>query len=307
MKTKTMLTILVIILFLITSYFIYNMVNKDLSYINININPEIQLAVNDKDIVEEVIGLNEDADILISDLEIVGLNTLEAIDILVDASIETGYIDEFSDENDVVVTVMEDNETDKDNDADEDSQDLATKVVDRVNKRLADKNIYAVVLLSGVTEKTKELALQYDVSNGKMMLVERAVMLNPELTMEELVVMSVKAIQTEIKTQVTRRREELKLSKEEYKEKRIQEKKELKEQQKNKIQSHKEELLEEANIDSDDINSKELLPLIKNEKNKIKEKVENYKKAALEETNKKTNSKVKDIIKNTRNKIKAGQ
>ena len=57
-------------------------------------------------------------------------NALEAIDKIIDNSIETGYIDEFSDENDVVITIPEEDE--------ENRQTLETKVIGRINQRIND-------------------------------------------------------------------------------------------------------------------------------------------------------------------------
>ncbi len=300
MNKKTIWISLIIILFLGVIYTIYSLSEDNLSYVGISINPDVQLAVNNKNIVKEVVSLNSDADIVTSDLDLIGKDVESAVEKLIDEAIKTGYIDEYSDENDVIVTAIDENEDIRKN--------LENKVMNKINNRMAEKKVYGIVVANGVNEELKAEAVQYGVSNGKMLLIDRAAVLNPELTKEELATMSVKDIQVEIKTHVNERHEALKMSKDELKEKWKKEKKELELHHKNKIDKLEERFLQETNIDIDDVNQevkdKAIKEVARAKKKKIKEDVEKYKDEVLEAVQKETYSKMKEKIEKGRERAK---
>ncbi|MDD2489958.1 MAG: hypothetical protein PHY26_01720, partial [Bacilli bacterium] len=102
---KLCLSLLIIVIVGVGGFFAYNYFFKDnLNYIMIDINPSVQLGVNEDDKVVEVVALNEDADILLSDMNLEDMELEEAVDSIVDEAVEIGYIDEFSNENQVVVS-----------------------------------------------------------------------------------------------------------------------------------------------------------------------------------------------------------
>ncbi|MFA5603562.1 MAG: hypothetical protein WDA12_01745 [Bacilli bacterium] len=303
MKKRTILSLLAIVLFLGLGYFIYVTTGKTLSYVSVSINPDIQLGLNEKGIVKEVTALNDEADVIIADLELLNKDVLEAVDLVVEATIETGYINEYSDENDVIVTAVDERE--------ENRQKLEKRVVERVNKKLSEKKVYGLVVVNGVNDELKAEAKKYDVSNGKMLLMDRAVTVNPKLTKEELSTMSIKDIQSEIKAYVEKRRESLNVSKKEMTETMKKEKEELRNAHKKEVESLKDELLDNADVDTNSMNAEEkketLSSLINERKEKIKENVEKYKREVIKEVEKKTYPELKKSIENERNKIKRGQ
>ncbi len=172
--------------------------NNSLSYITISINPEVQLAIDSKDEVVEVISLNEDADILTSDLDLEGLTVEEATGKLIDSAMETGFLDEYNDDNTVVVTTINDNEKIR--------QDLEEKVMDRLNSHFESRKIYPILVAKGLNDDLKAEADEYDISYGKMLLVESALALNETLSKDDLVNMEIRDIQSEIKDYVKERR-----------------------------------------------------------------------------------------------------
>ncbi len=185
--------------------------HNPVSYVQISINPDVQLALNENEMVVDVIPLNEDADVLISDLDIIGLPVEEATEKIADNAILTGAIDEYSNENNIVVTT-----TSKD---DESRLTLEKRVMDNLNNHLEAKKIYAIIVAKNLTTDLKAEAVEFGISNGKMLLVEEAIALNPTLLKDELVKMSIKEIQELIKVEVKARHDALKLNKEELEEK----------------------------------------------------------------------------------------
>lgn len=236
--------ILIAIIFALVGYIIFlKMEFKDndtqkesteaVSYLTLSINPDIELALNTNDVVVEVIPINDDADVLTSDLDLVGLKVEDAADALIDSAMETGYLDENSSENTIVVTTVNDDETDR--------EALESKIMTSISTHLELKEIYPVLVAVGLDDELKAEADTYDISYGKMLLIEKATTLDSTLSKDELATMEVKDIQAIIKDYVTERRNQVKATVAELK----QEKQELKQTYSEKVQALKDSLAEE--------------------------------------------------------------
>lgn len=299
MKNNNIFKIIIaLIIFVVLSYIIYIFNQKNLSYINISINPDIVLAVNDDMVVEQVIPVNEDADILVYDLDLVGKSAYDATDILLDEALKTGYINEYSEENTVMVTATNENEDKR--------LKIQEKIINKVNKHLQDKKVYAVVVSNGVTDAVKASAEKYDISNGKMLLVSKAREVS-SYTEEELANMSVKEIQAVIKKYVKERYEDLKESKKDLKEKWQNDKETLKETYKNEIEKIKDAALESSGVDTKTLTEDEKDNIIKDKletkKEEIKETVEEVKEEIKDFAGDAKTS-IKDAIERVREQIK---
>ncbi len=179
------------------------------SFVIIDINPSVELEVNAEDVVVDVIPLNGDADIIISDLDLTGLPVEEASEDIVGAAIETGYIDELSENNTIVVTSASD---------DEDARvALEEKIMTRLDSYLIEKKAYALLAVRGLDDELKAQADRYEIPYGRMLLISKAVTLDSTLNTEDLVSMSIQKIQREIKTQVKARHELMDMTREELK------------------------------------------------------------------------------------------
>ncbi|MGE5456711.1 MAG: hypothetical protein ACM3O4_06415 [Ignavibacteriales bacterium] len=229
---------LIVIVLGIAGFVGYSMWNNNtFSSVTISINPEVELLLNNEDKVVEVIPINEDADILTSDLDLEGLTIEEASEKLIDSAMETGFLDEYSDENTVVITTVNDDETKR--------QALQEKIMTKFTSHFEGKKIYPVLVAKGLDDDLKAEADQYGISYGKMLLVESALALNDTLSKDELVNMSIRDIQTEIKTVVKDRRAALKLSRQEAKEELKAKKAELKKNYKTTVENLKATIAEE--------------------------------------------------------------
>jgi hypothetical protein len=296
-KNNLFKIIIALIIFVALSYGIYIINQKNLSYINISINPDVVLAVNDDMVVEQVIPVNEDADILTYDLNLAGKSAEDATEVLLDEALKTGYINEYSEENTVVVTATNENEDKR--------LKIQEKIVNKVNKHLQDKKVYAVVVSNGVTDAMKVSAEKYDISNGKMLLVSKAREVS-SYTEEKLADMSIKEIQAVIKRSVNERHENLKESKQELKDKWQDKKKNLKETYKNEIEKIKEAALESSGVDTKTLTEDEKNNIIKEKletkKEEIKETVEEVKEE-IEDFTSDTTTSIKDAIQRVREQI----
>lgn len=219
------------------------------SYLNLSINPDIQLTVDEDNIVKDVVSLNEDADVLTSDLLLNDLNVEEATDNIIDSAITMGYIDEFSSVNAIVVSAI--------NETEEIRNELELRIKNRINTNLETKKIYAVVTNYGVSDELKEKATLYDISNGKMLLIDKAITLNKDLKEEDLVNLSINEIQQEIKDQVKERQQIQNKTNEEIKLENQNKKEEIINKRKEQVENIKQDLLNKANINSNNMTNQQ--------------------------------------------------
>jgi hypothetical protein len=289
---KIILFVSLVLVLVVGFLYFNNLDNKVVSYLRISINPDLEFALNEKEEVVEIIALNEDAFILLADKDLEGKPIEEVLDLLVDDSIELGFINELNEENIIEVMMINEDE--------EIRESLEQKVMARIEGRLSEKKVAAVLSAVKLTDDLKEQAEEFGVSNGKMLLIEQAIFLNDTLVKEDLVDLSIQNIQREIKESLDKG----KLDKEELLEKR----QELKNEQIAKVNQFKEEIKTRIeNFNSLNEEAKE---------NAINEEMEQYrielKERALElekevEEIKKENSQInvpgeiREIIRNRRN------
>lgn len=194
MKKLLIISLAVLVLITVGYLFLNNTNNKDYSYVILKINPEVELAVDYNEVVREVNPLNEDADLLISDLNLVGKPLEEVTETIIDETIEIGKLD-----NTIELNVINKNE--------EKRLKLENKLKEKIESHIQTKAYNAVLTVKGVTEDMKASAASYDISNGKMLIISKALELNQDLKIEDLVNRSVKEIQTYIKDASIQRRE----------------------------------------------------------------------------------------------------
>ncbi|MDD4298943.1 MAG: hypothetical protein PHS98_04890 [Bacilli bacterium] len=302
-KNYTIVFLAVIVLFIGVSYAVYNLNHKSLSLVNISINPDVMLAVNGDDEVQDVISVNEEADVITSDLDLIGLDIEDATEKIIDAAIETGYLDEFSDENTIIVTTTNENEQVR--------TALEEKVMTRLNNRLELKKVYGLVVSNGVTDDMKADAEVLGISNGKMLLVSRALAVAPSLTKEALADMSVKDIQQTIKDNVDKRYEALNNTKDELKQAWQQDKIALKATRSTRLKEIEDELLDAAGVSVDSMTAeqknKAIADAIKTKKGQIKKNVDAVKAELDDNLKDKSYSEINTTIRSVREAVRQGK
>jgi hypothetical protein len=271
-----------------------NQANKVLSYVTLDINPSVEFAVDENDVVNDVVTLNEDADIAYSDLNLVGQNVEDATEQVVDTAVELGYITEISDTNSVNVTSYTEDEAKR--------IDLNKKIVDRLNAHFETRKIYTLVMENGLDDVLKSKADSYGIPYGKMLLVARAMNLDSTLVESDLVKLTIKEIQSKIKTEAVARREQVKNAFKAGK----QEFKDVKTQRiaaaRIKLAQDKEALLKSVQNPST-LTTEEKQNLIEQRKNQIKEEIKSVKEdltssGSIIKENIKRNIKNKYLLKN---------
>jgi len=146
------------------------------SYLAIDINPGVELIIDEDGIVISVGHVNEAAEVLVGGLELEGIPHEEALDKILESAIEAGYIDVDSDEN--IVTITADNE------------DLENEAKDNAQTALEERGVGAAIFGGEMKEEYFDLAEEYDIGVGRARLISRAVEIDEALTFEEALELS---------------------------------------------------------------------------------------------------------------------
>lgn len=191
--------------------------NQALSYVQVSINPDVELTVDGKNKVTAVNTLNEDADLLLSDKNIVGMNVAEAVEIITDLSINVNFMDidasqeavENQGKNNVEITVISSDEKTENK--------LKKTLADKIYKYFSNNGINGKVSQNTLDQYAKEVA-SWGVSAGRAKLILRAMDMNPELELEIVKTMSVKELITLTRDEIKKNNYNCQLRKE-YKQK----------------------------------------------------------------------------------------
>ncbi len=135
------------------------------------VNPSIEIILDEDDKVSSIAFLNEDAEIAFSDLDLEGLNIDEAIDLINDALIDTGYLDIDSEDNLITITLSDEK---KEN-----------EMIDKVKNSLERRGIGAAIFGGGMQDEYRDLAEAYDISPGLARMISRVVEIDESLSFEE--------------------------------------------------------------------------------------------------------------------------
>ena len=162
-------------LFLGLTYFNGNM--KVASRIGIDVNPSIELTVNKKEKVLDVIANNSDANIILEGMDLKGSDINVAINALIGSMVKNGYIDELA--NSILISVDSDNAAE--------SEALRQKIVAELNAFIASENDISVITQNITTEDANlKKAQELGISVGKLELIEKLIAKNNLYTYESL-------------------------------------------------------------------------------------------------------------------------
>ncbi|WP_069649838.1 anti-sigma factor domain-containing protein [Caloranaerobacter ferrireducens] len=175
------------ILLLTTGYGVYGYYTP-YGYINVDINPSVEIAYNLYNRVIDLKGLNEDGNILISKIKDYRNKPIEnVINEVIDTAVEEAYVKP-EEENVILITITE--KKDK-----VDDKKIYKSVDSHIKQKVKNTQ---VVLIEGDTKVYKK-ASEDKVSPGKLMLIKEAIDLNKDIKFEEVAKKPVKEIMKIIK------------------------------------------------------------------------------------------------------------
>jgi|GEM_PF-6762440 len=155
-----------------------------LNYISIKINPEIELIANGANKVIAVYAANEDAEILLSDIDLLGMDAQKAVNQIIELAMQAGYIVEGSQ---VLVGVIgcEGNE--------QSGARLRKRLMEQAQKCLRKKGYSASVTEPDLNQYGLQ-ASKLGISKDKMKMILRTIELDDSLTVEQLKKLKVKEL-----------------------------------------------------------------------------------------------------------------
>lgn len=157
--------------------------------IDIDVNPSIEIKVNNKDRVVEVNAVNDDAIKIIGDMDLTGAKTNVAVNALLGSMLSHGYL---TDDTRTILVSVDSN--DKEN-AKKVKEDIAKDIGGMLNTYSVSATVVSQTMTTDDT-MAATIAGEYGISQGKAEFVQKIISADTEYTPEELSAMSVTELDT---------------------------------------------------------------------------------------------------------------
>lgn len=153
------------------------------TWVSLDVNPSVEIQVNRKDKVLDVVPLNQDGKTVLGEMDFSGSDLDVTVNALIGSMLRNGYLSELA--NSILISV--------------DSQDpdkgaaLQSQLAEEVNQLLQTDTFTGAVLSQQVTENAEGTALaeQYGITQGKAQLILQIAAQNPNYTADDLVALSI--------------------------------------------------------------------------------------------------------------------
>jgi len=165
--------------------------------IDIDVNPSIELSINNKDRVVKVKAVNDDAKAILEDMDLRGTQTNVAINAIMGSMLEHGYLQ--TDTKYVLVSVESKTKVS--------SEELEQKVCSDMDTILSNYSVDAQILTQVMTndDNVADISDNYGVSQGKATLIKHIMLMDNSYYEDELSRMSISeldALLTELEERV---------------------------------------------------------------------------------------------------------
>lgn len=145
------------------------------AYVNVDINPSIELGINRQGLVLKADGLNQEGELLLQKLELANLGVEQAIELITQAAVESNYL-KTGQENNIIITVSNPEKV----------PDNVKKLEQKVSKQLEASQISGKAQVMEVTGDLHDKAKELGVSPGKYVILLEAVNEGLDLSVEDL-------------------------------------------------------------------------------------------------------------------------
>lgn len=156
----------------------YNDNYRPSSTVAFDVNPSIELSLNQNNRILEVIPLNDDAKVVVGDMDLKGSDLDVATNALVGSMIRNGYLSDLA--NSILISV--------ENDDPQKANELQKQLSDEINQLIQTNNFNGAVLSQSVqdNEALRKLANEYGITVGKAQLINQILTMNPLYTFDKL-------------------------------------------------------------------------------------------------------------------------
>ncbi|MEG1008561.1 MAG: hypothetical protein RSE41_01980 [Clostridia bacterium] len=168
--------------------------NQVSTLLSLDVNPSIELVLNNKEKVIKCVAKNNDAKNIIGDMKLKNLDADIALNAIVGSLYKSGYLEKNTKDNDILLSI--------DNKDKVVAQDLEKKYTDVLKTTLKNNHTNAKILSQKdiLDNKTKILSEIYKISEGKALLINKMIQKSPELKFEKLSTMNIKELTSYINT-----------------------------------------------------------------------------------------------------------
>lgn len=148
------------------------------STVSLDVNPSVEIRVNQKERVLDVAALNEDGKIIVGDMDFSGSSLQVAVNALIGSMLQNGYLNELA--NSILISV--------DNDNPSRSAALQERLTETVNQLLQTDTFSGAVLSQTVVrnDTLQQMADRYGITLGKAQLIQDILSVNALHTFDEL-------------------------------------------------------------------------------------------------------------------------
>lgn len=191
MKKMKLVSSFIVLLAFITLIAACSKADTGESYVTIDINPSIELLVSADEHITYANALNADGEILLSGIVLEDLSLEAAMHLIIETSIELGFISTTAEYVVVEVAAVSKNERT--------SNQIHSKVVGYINLAFENQAMIGRAEDKDFDDDIKEEAQDHNVSPEFLLLAKAAVYVNAELTLEVALEMEVSVLQEMIK------------------------------------------------------------------------------------------------------------
>ena len=151
--------------------------------VSLDVNPSVEIKINQKERILDVIPLNEDGRTIVGDMDFSGSSLDVAVNAIIGSMLQNGYLNELA--NSVLISV--------DNNDPVRGMALQERLADEVNKLLQTDSFRGAVLSQTVvkSDELQQMAEQYGITLGKAQLIQEILGKNSLHTFDELAPLSI--------------------------------------------------------------------------------------------------------------------
>lgn len=183
-NTKKIVSVVAAVALVLVGLGVYSLLSQDkvASIVLLDVNPSIELRVDDDADVIEAIALNDDAAKVLEGMKLKGTDADTAVNAIIGSLLKNGYVDELA--NSILLSVEDEDEVR--------GAKLKAELTEEINEILSATSINAAILAQYVDEAgVAEMADELDISKGKATLIQNILEVNNTYDAKDLAKLSV--------------------------------------------------------------------------------------------------------------------
>lgn len=184
-KSRILLSIFTVLTMVVVMVACSSTVSASDTYVTIDINPSIELIINKNEEVIHANALNEDGEVLLSAIDLIGLSVDDAMDLIIETAIELGYIDIDSEETLVSVSTPSENDQ---------GQMIKNRVKEAINNAFLNRGLMGRARQKAFSEAFVLEAESYGVTPAFLSLAYSVTYVDDTLLLDDALLLSTEAL-----------------------------------------------------------------------------------------------------------------